>query len=165
MELIVAVSSNWGIGSEGRLLFSIPEDMKFFRRMTEGKTVVMGRRTLETLPGGRPLKNRNNLILTRDPALEMPGAQVCHSVDEVLQAVRELPSEQVMVMGGEQVYRQLLPYCARAYVTHVEAPAQADSFFPDLSRQSGWSLEQRGEENRCGELAYRFCTYVNREVL
>lgn len=160
MELIVAVSRDWGIGKDGGLLFSIPEDMKFFRAATQGKTVVMGRRTLESLPGGRPLKNRRNLVLTRDADLRVEGAEVCRTPDEVRAAVAGEPGDRVMVMGGAQIYRLLLDDCDKAYVTRVDAAPPADSFFPDLDALDGWRLAGRSEEKEHQGLRYRFCTYV-----
>lgn len=160
MELIVAVSRDWGIGKNGDLLFSIPEDMKFFRTTTQGKTVVMGRKTLESLPGGRPLKNRRNIVLTRDADLQVEGAEVCHTPEEVRAAVADEPGDRVMVMGGAQIYRLLLDDCDKAYVTKVDASAEADSFFPDLDALDDWRLESRSEEKEHEGLRYRFCTYV-----
>ena len=162
MELIVAVSKNWGIGKNGDLLFSIPEDMKFFRTSTQGKTVVMGRKTLASLPGGRPLKNRRNIVLTRDADLQVEGALVCHTPDEVRAAVADVPGDQVMVMGGAQIYRLLLDDCDKAYLTRGDAEAEADSFFPDLDRREDWVLDSQSEEKEHEGLRYRFCTYVRK---
>ncbi len=160
MELIVAVSEDWRIGKDGNLLFSIPEDMKFFRQTTQGKTVVMGRKTLESLPGGKPLKNRQNIVLTRNEDWTAEGVQVCHTVDEVCKAVESLDPSQVMVIGGAEIYRQMLSLCDRAYVTRVFAQAPADSFFPNLEDKSDWKLESQSEEREHEGLRYRFCTYV-----
>ena len=162
MELIVAVSRNWGIGKGGELLFSIPEDMKFFRAATQGKTVVMGRKTLDSLPGGRPLKNRRNIVLTRDPDLQVEGAEVYCTGAEVRLAVAGESGDRVLVMGGAQIYRLFLDDCDRAYVTRVDADADADSFFPNLDDRDDWTLEQQSDEKEYNGLHYRFCTYVRR---
>ena len=164
MDLIVAVGADWGIGCEGDLLFSIPEDMKYFRTMTQGKVVVMGRKTLESLPGGKPLKNRTNIVLSQNPDYQVEDAQVCQSLDEVLAAVRGYAEDEVMVIGGAGIYRALLPYCKRAYVTHVEATAPADTYFPDLTKEPGWALVKEGEQQEHEGLRYRFCVYENSAV-
>ena len=164
MDLIVAVGADWGIGCEGDLLFSIPEDMKYFRTMTQGKVVVMGRKTLESLPGGKPLKNRTNIVLSQNPDYQVEDAQVCQSLDEVLAAVRGYAEDEVMVIGGAGIYRAMLPYCKRAYVTHVEATAPADTYFPDLTKEPGWALVKEGEQQEHEGLRYRFCVYENSAV-
>lgn len=117
MNLIVAVDKNWAIGYQNKLLVSIPEDMKFFRTTTTGKVVVMGRKTLETFPNGLPLKNRTNIVLTRNPEYKVKGAEVVHTVEEALELISEYPPEDVYVIGGDTIYRQFLPYCDVAHVT------------------------------------------------
>ena len=120
MNLIVNVDKNWAIGYGGKLLVSIPEDMKFFRSETTGKVVVLGRKTLATFPGGQPLKNRTNIILTRNPEFTAKGAVVCHSVEETLEELKKYPSEDVYIIGGDTIYRQFLPYCDTAHVTRKD---------------------------------------------
>lgn len=164
MDCIVAVGADWGIGKEGDLLFSIPEDMKYFRTMTQGKVVVMGRKTLESLPGGKPLKNRTNIVLSQNPDYAVEGAQVCQSISEVLDAVCAYNKDEVMVIGGAGIYRALLPYCTRAYVTHVDATVPADTYFPDLTKEPGWALTKEGEQQEHEGLHYRFCVYENSTV-
>ena len=159
MELIVAVSRDWGIGENGGLLFSIPEDMKFFRTTTQGKTVVMGRKTLESLPGGRPLKNRRNIVLTRDADLQVEGAEVCHTPEEVRAAVAGEPGDRVMVMGGAQIYRLLLDDCDKAYVTKVDRAFDADVYFPDLDQDPQWKMTKVSEEQTYFDLEYVFAVY------
>ena len=109
MNLIVAVDKNWAIGNKGKLLVSIPSDMKFFREETsgEGKVVILGRKTLETFPGGRPLKGRVNVILTKNPNFKVEGAIVVHSVEEALEAVKDYEDEKVYVIGGDTIYSQI----------------------------------------------------------
>lgn len=160
MNLIVAVSRNYGIGKDGRLLFSIPEDMRYFRDMTMGSTVVMGRATLESLPGGRPLKGRRNIVLSRDPMFRAEGVSVVNTLSQLA----ELLEGDAFVIGGEAVYRLLLDYCQRAYVTAVEAEPPADRFFPNLDEAEGWELESRSEPKLYEGLEYRFKVYRNHAV-
>ncbi len=159
MQAIVAVSKNWGIGREGQLLFSIPEDMKFFRTTTTGKTVIMGRKTLESMPGGKPLKNRRNIIISTREGYEVDGAETVLSPMEAMKLVEGTPEEDIFVIGGGEVYRAMLPFCSRALVTHVEAKPEADKFFPNLDTEENWMLEERGEEKEHEGLKFCFCTY------
>lgn len=140
MNLIVAVDNRWGIGFQDRLLFRIPEDQKRFKSLTTGKVVILGRRTLETFPGSRPLKDRRNIILTRSAHFTAVSADICHSLDELRAQLRGVPDPDVFVIGGTSIYRQLLPYCEYAYVTKIAALRPADCFFPDLDQQPGWRL-------------------------
>ena len=132
MNLIVNVDSNWAIGYRGKLLVSIPEDMKFFRSETTGKLVVLGRKTLDTFPGGQPLKNRTNIILTRNPNYQVKGAIICHSVEEVLEELKKYNSEDVYIIGGDSIYKEFLPYCDVAHVTRTDHVYDADAWFPNL---------------------------------
>ena len=111
MNIIVAADKNWGIGKDNKLLVSIPADMKFFRETTTGNVVVMGRKTLESFPGGLPLKRRTNIVLTKDVNYQVKDAVLVHSVEELLEELKKYDSENVYVIGGDSVYRQLLPYC------------------------------------------------------
>ena len=154
MIAIAAVCENGGIGREGALLFHIREDLRRFRQLTLGKTVVMGRRTLESLPGGRGLPDRRNLVLTRDLDFTAPGAEVIHDLAEV--------PEDAVVIGGESVYRQLLPRCSTVYLTRIFASPQADAFFPDLSRDSGWTEAERSEMYTSGGVRFQYVTYRRR---
>ncbi|MDD7769689.1 dihydrofolate reductase [Suipraeoptans intestinalis] len=159
MNLIVAVDENWAIGKGNRLLVSIPQDMKFFRETTTGKVVVMGRKTLESFPGGQPLKNRVNIVLTRDAGFQAKGAVVCGSMEEVLEELKQYAEEDVYIIGGESIYRQFLPYCKKAYITKVFHKYDADTYFPDLDREEGWKMTQVGEEQTYFDLEYIFSIY------
>lgn len=161
MKLIAAVTENWGIGKDGGLLFSIPDDMRFFRETTKGAVVIMGRKTLESFPGGRPLKGRDNLVLTRDSSFSRDGVRVFHSVEDVLSAAGEYEDRDLFVIGGGEVYRQLLPYCSKAYITKMDITLPADSFFPNLDAHPGWTLAESGQQNEHEGVKYAFCTYVN----
>lgn len=159
MKLIAAVSKNWGIGKDNKLLFSIPTDMKFFRTATMGKTVIMGRKTLESFPGGKPLKNRRNIVLSSGKSVA-DGAELAASVDDALKAA----PDDAFVIGGENVYRQLLPYCDEAYITKVFEECEADAFFPNLDEDSEWYMEKEGEEISENGHRFRFCTYKRKEA-
>ena len=164
MNLIVNVDSNWAIGYRGKLLVSIPEDMKFFRSETTGKVVVLGRKTLDTFPGGQPLKNRTNIILTRNPNYQVKGAIICHSVEEVLEELKKYNSEDVYIIGGDSIYKEFLPYCDVAHVTRTDHVYDADAWFPNLEEDPEWVLTGESEEKTYFDLEFRFCRYERREA-
>ena len=159
MKAILSADKNWGIGCQNKLLISIPSDMKFFRETTTGHTVVMGRRTLESFPGGQPLKNRRNIVLTRNPEYSVKGAEVVHSPEELLKLLEGSPLEDVYVIGGGEVYRLLLPYCDTVYVTKIDFAYQADTFFPNLDESPEWELAEESEEQTCFDIEFTFRTY------
>lgn len=159
MNQIVAVDSNWGIGMEGKLLVSIPDDMKFFRTMTKGKTVIMGRKTLESFPGGKPLKGRRNIVLTRQAELDLQGAERAESVEEALAMVRGEEPGDVFVIGGSSIYEAFLPYCDTCYVTKIAHAFPADTRYPDLDGDGEWEIALESEEKSWEEMPYRFLTY------
>ena len=163
MNLIVAVDKNWGIGYQNSLLVRIPEDMKFFRSETIGKVVVMGRKTLESFPGGRPLNDRTNIVLTRNPAYQVKGAVVFHSVEEVLEELKKYPSEDVYITGGGSIYREFLPYCQVAHVTRIDHAYEADTYFPDIDAMPEWKLTGQSEEKTYFDLEFTFCRYERQE--
>ena len=164
MNLIVNVDSNWAIGYRGKLLVSIPEDMKFFRSETTGKVVVLGRKTLDTFPGGQPIKNRTNIILTRNPNYQVKGAIICHSVEEVLEELKKYNSEDVYIIGGDSIYKEFLPYCDVAHVTRTDHVYDADAWFPNLEEDPAWVLTGESEEKTYFDLEFRFCRYERREA-
>ena len=164
MNLIVNVDSNWAIGYRGKLLVSIPEDMKFFRSETTGKVVVLGRKTLDTFPGGQPLKNSTNIILTRNPNYQVKGAIICHSVEEVLEELKKYNSEDVYIIGGDSIYKEFLPYCDVAHVTRTDHVYDADAWFPNLEEDPAWVLTGESEEKTYFDLEFRFCRYERREA-
>lgn len=161
MELIVNVTENWGIGLENRLLVSISADLRRFRQLTEGKTVILGRRTLETFPGGRPLKNRRNILLTANPDFRAAGAEIVHSEQELFAVLRTLPREELCVIGGASVYRLLLDYCDAARVTKTGLVCKADAFFPDLDAAENWRIAAQSEMQEENGLRFRYIDYVN----
>lgn len=159
MNCIAAVDENWGIGKDGKLLVSIPADMKYFRETTMGKTLIMGRKTLDSFPGGQPLKRRRNICLTRDPDFAREGVEIVHSVEEALELVAEEDPENVFVIGGETVYRQFLPYCEKACITAIEYTYAADAHFPNLDKDPAWKCTFESDEGTYFDLTYSFKTY------
>ena len=159
MNIIVAVDKNWGIGNHGELLVSIPKDQKMFRQETTGKVVVLGRKTLDTFPQKQPLPNRKNIILSHDKDYQVKGATVVHSIEELLEALKAYPSKDVYIIGGESIYRQMLPYCDTAHVTQIDHEYQANAFFPNLDEDPEWELTAEGEEETYFDLEYRFVRY------
>ena len=159
MKLIAAADKNWGIGYENKLLASIPSDMKFFRTMTTGHVVVMGRKTLESFPNKMPLKNRTNIILTKDMSYEVKDGIIVHSVEELLEELKKYDSNDIFVIGGESIYRQMLDYCDTAYITRIDHVFQADTYFPDLDKDKNWELVDVSEENTCFDLEFFFTRY------
>ena len=159
MNIIVAIDSNWAIGKNNQLLVSIPADMKMFRQETTGKVVVMGRKTLESFPNGLPLKNRTNIVLTGNKNYKVNGATVVHTVDELLEEVKKYPSDQVYCIGGDSVYKLLLPYCDTAHVTRINFAYEADRYFPNLDEMPEWKITATSDEQTYFDLEYEFVKY------
>ncbi len=166
MNYIVAVDKEWGIGKQNDLLFSLKGDMAFFRTTTSGKTVIMGDRTLASLPGGRPLKNRTNIVMTLDMDFAAPeGVTVCHSTDELFALLNQLPNtDDVFVMGGATIYNLLYPYCEYAYITKVDAIGGAEVFIKNLDEKENWQVFHTGETMEENGFTYTFYTYQNQDV-
>lgn len=141
-------------------MVSIPDDMKFFRETTTGKVVVMGRKTLESFPNGKPLKNRVNIVLTRDPKYSVDGAVVVHSKEELDKELNKYDSDDIYVIGGESIYRLLLDDCDRAFVTYVDYAYDADTYFPNLDEKSEWNLAEESEEQTYYDIEFYFRTYT-----
>lgn len=159
MKCIVAVDSNWAIGKNNKLLVSIPADMRFFKEQTMGKVVIMGRATLESFPGGKPLKGRVNIVVTRDPRYYAPDAVIVHSVEEAAAVASRYPADDVYVIGGASIYRQFLPLCDTAYVTKIDYAYDADTYFPNLDDAPDWELTEESDEQTYYDLTYAFTTY------
>lgn len=159
MNLIVAVDKNWAIGKENKLLVSIPQDMKFFRETTIGKVVVMGRKTLESFPGGQPLKQRTNIVLTTDKNYSVKDAIVVHTIEELLEELKKYNDEDIYVIGGESIYRQMLPYCTLAHVTKINHAYEADTYFPNLDEKDEWVVTGVSDEQTYFNLEYEFVRY------
>ncbi len=159
MNIIVAVDENWAIGCRGDLLVRIPADHKMFRQETLGKVVVLGRKTMDTFPGGLPLAGRTNIVLSANPDYQVKDAIVVHSVQELLEELKKYDSDQVYVIGGDSVYRQLLPYCDTAHVTKIDRAYEADAFFPDLDQDGEWEITADSEEQSYFDTTYHFLRY------
>jgi len=162
----VAVDENWGIGYKGNLLFSIPEDMKFFRELTLNKVVVMGEGTFKSLPGAKPLKNRVNIVLSQDKEFRVESVIVCHSLEQLLAAVSRYNPDDVIVCGGQDIYNLLLDYCTAIYITKVKDRKPADRHFPNIDLLDNWKTESQSGEMECNGLKYTRYKYVeigNRE--
>jgi len=156
MEAIVAVYDHWGIGCCGTQPVVVPADRKHFRDVTAGAAVIVGRKTLADFPGGKPLKNRVNIVVTSQD-IEIEGAIVVHSVEEALREAEKTP--RCLCIGGESIYRQMFPYIDRVYVTKVHATPDCDAFFPDLDSDPAWRIAEAGEELEHEELGYCFMVY------
>ena len=159
MNLIVAVDENWAIGNKNELLIRIPADMKMFRQETTGKVVVVGRKTLETFPNAQPLKNRTNIILSTKENYEVKDAIVVHSIEELLEELKQYKQEEIYITGGETVYRQMLPYCNVAHVTKIDRSYEADAFFPNLDEDPEWKVTAESEEQSYFDTTYTFVKY------
>ncbi|MCL2837478.1 MAG: dihydrofolate reductase [Oscillospiraceae bacterium] len=156
MNLIVAVDKNWGIGCDNKLLAHIPEDMKFFRVMTTDKTVVMGRKTFDSLPNGA-LPNRNNIVLSRDENFKADNVRVHNSIG--------IGDDSVFVIGGESIYKQYLPLCTRAYVTKIDAEFEADRYMENLDKDPDWAVESSKKMSTQSGINIEFVTYVNTKLV
>lgn len=164
MNLIAAVDKNWAIGLRNKLLVSIPMDMKFFRETTTGKVVVMGRKTLESFPNGRPLKNRVNIVLTKDENYQVKDAVVLHDIEELKKELEKYPSEDIYVIGGESIYRQLLDLCDTAHITKIDYAYEADAYFPNLDELEEWEITADSEEQTYFDLEFQFLKYEKKNV-
>lgn len=149
MNLIAAVDKNWGIGNERELLTHIPADLKHFKEKTEGNTIVMGRKTLESLPRGKPLPNRENVVITKQKDYAPEGVTVIHSIDEV-----DVTDKNTFVIGGGEIYKQMLKHCSTAYITKIDNEFEADTYFPNLDEMGDWVCTEVIENPR-----YNFCRY------
>ncbi len=159
MNLIVAVDENWAIGNKNDLLIRIPADHKMFRQETTGKVVVLGRKTLETFPQGLPLKNRTNIILSANPSYQVKDAVVVHSLEELLKELEKYNTEDIYIIGGESIYRQMLPYCDVAHVTKIDYAYTADAYFPNLDQMPEWEITADSEEQTYFDITYHFVRY------
>lgn len=155
MNVIVAVDQNWAIGKDGDQLVYLSEDLKRFKSLTTGHPVILGRKTLATFPGERPLKGRRNLILSRSAGFAPEGAEVFSDVE----ALRAAAPEDSFVIGGASVYRQLLPWCDTAYVTKIDRTFPADCYFPDLEQDPAWERTEESAPLEQDGIVYRYLTY------
>ncbi len=160
MQAIVAVDKKWGIGKNNALMFSIPEDMKFFRTTTSGKTVVMGAKTLKSFPNGAPLKNRVNIVFSPH-GCRRADCTVVFSFEELKEELRKYDTDDIFIIGGAMFYKTMLPYCKKALVTKVDADGGADAFFTDLDKLENWICTEESEKIFTGGYDIKFTTYEN----
>ena len=156
MEAIVAVYADWGIGSDGTQPVVLKADRAHFREVTAGAAVLVGRRTMEDFPGGKPLKGRHNIVVTRQN-LGIEGAQVVHDTEEALAAAAA--QGRCLVIGGASVYKQFFPHMSKIYVTKIDLIPHSDSFFPNLDEDKQWVCTERGPWQEENGVRYQFCTY------
>lgn len=163
MNLIVAVSENWGIGKDNNLLFYLPSDLAYFKEKTINKVVIMGDKTYLSLPK-HPLPKRTTIVITLDKTFKDDNVTIVHSVDELLQTIKKYPEDDVFVCGGGTIYKLLLPYCKVAYITKVQKTAEADTFFPNLDEIKSWKLVQKGTPQEENNLTFSFDFYENKKI-
>ena len=159
MDLIVAVDEKWGIGKDGDLLQRISADMKYFRQMTTGNVLVMGRKTLESFPNKKPLPNRVNIVLTTNKNYEAEGVVLCHGLEDLPEVLKAYEDKQIFVAGGGTIYEQLLPQCETAYVTKIYNTYPADTVFPNLDAHPDWELAEKGEVQEENGVKFSFDIY------
>lgn len=158
MKAIVCVDKKWGIGKNNKMLFHLPEDLKFFKEKTWGKRVVMGYNTFLSLPNRKPLPNRKNIVLSRKKNLKIDGVSVVNSVEELL-SILENDTSNVFLIGGEIIYKELLNFCDEAYVTKVNANGDAEKFFPNIDENPEWIRTYESDEIKTGNFEIKFNTY------
>ena len=158
MKVIVAVDQNWGIGKDNDLLTHIPGDLKYFKEKTTGKIIVMGRKTLESLPGKKPLPNRTNIVLTSDVNYDA-GCKTCHSYAELQEELKQYDTEEVFITGGAQVYRETLEWCDTFFITKMYDSFDADRFFPNLDEREDMEIVWESEMQEHNGLKYQFLEY------
>lgn len=165
MNAIVVVDRNWAIGYEGDLLFSLPTDMKRFRSLTMGGTVIMGRKTLDSFPGGKALPKRRNVVITHHTDCDRENVEVVANPDAAMELVAGVDTDTLWVIGGGSVYTALLSRCKRVYLTKVDTAAPAaDTFFPNLDKLPNWEVEHMGETVEENGVTYHFVEYVNTKL-
>ena len=159
MNLYVTADANWGIGYNNDLLIRIPRSQKMFLEETKGKVLVMGKNALATMPQGLPLAGRTNIVLSTNKNLFIKGAVVVHSIEELLEEVKQYPEEDVYVVGGESTFHQLLPYCNVAHVVKLDHTYTANKYFLNLDKQEEWKLTADSDELTYFDIAYEFLKY------
>lgn len=159
LKIIAAAASDWGIGKDGDLLFSIKQDMKFFRETTMDNVVVMGRKTLESFPGGRPLKNRVNIVFTRNREFSRDDVICVSSVEELFDVLKNYEDKKAFVIGGGEIYSLLLPYCNEALITKVNSKKRADTFINNFDDDVNWRVHQESEEYTESDCSFKFVSY------
>lgn len=165
MNIIVAVDQNYGIGTNQGLLYDLPNDLKYFKEMTMGKVVVMGEKTLFSLPNKKPLPNRTNIVLTNDNSLMVENAKVFNNMQVMLKYLATINPADVFIIGGAMVYEQLLPYCTFAYITHIYSAKPADKYFPNIENLPNWELQSISQKQSQNDTEFAFAVYKNNRPL
>ena len=159
MKAILSADRKWGLGYQGRLLVSIPSDLRFFRETTMGHVVVMGRKTLESLPAGQPLAGRKNVVLTRDEAYKVKGCEIFHNLKDAMEFLKQFKSEDIYIIGGAEIYEAFLPYCDTAHITWIDYEYMADTWLPNLDKDPDWEVTADSDEQTYFDLEYSFMKY------
>ena len=157
MIAIVAVDKNWGIGKDGEQIVYIPGDLKRFKDFTTGNAIILGRKTMYTFPGSKPLKNRRNMILSRNPDFKTEGGEVYPDLDSLMANVTD--PDNTYVVGGAMVYNTMIGQCDKAYVTKIDGEYPADCWFPNLDEDPAWEIEWEGEWQEAEGVRYRYVNY------
>ena len=165
MKIIVATEKNWGIGKDNQLLVHLPGDLKFFKEQTTGKVIILGRKTLETFPGGRPLPNRVNVIVSGNPEFQKDGCIIASSVEDAvaksLEAAGDAGTDGIMVCGGASIYEQMLPLCDTCIITRMDQEFESDRFFPNLDQLPNWQIAEQSEIFEENGVTYQYIDYIN----
>lgn len=162
MILIAAVDETWGLGHQGQLLVRIPPDLKRFQELTTGNVILVGRKTLQSFPKGKPLPHRVNLVLTSNPSFQCDDAVVCHTIDELLKTAHLYTDKEIYVAGGGSLYEQLLPHCSKAYITKVKGSFPADTYLENLDISEQWTCIEQGAWQESHGMTFAFCTYTKK---
>ena len=163
MKAIVAVDEKWGIGKDNDLLISIPEDMKHFIKHTKNKVVVMGKNTLDSFPGGNPLKGRTNIVISRKKSIDKDVVLV-PSIEKALEEIKKYKGDDVLIVGGASIYEQFLDYCSECIITKIEKSFDADAFYPNLDEMDNWEIIEESEMMNYEGIEYKYLTYKNNDV-
>lgn len=161
ISIIVAVSDDLGIGRNNDLLWDIPQDMKRFKKLTTGNTVIMGKRTWESLPK-RPLPNRRNIVISDRPGEIIDGAVMAYSIDDAVSKCNE--GEEAFIIGGGSIYRQFMPVADRLYITHVHSRTPADVYFPEIDNKVWEAIEKEAFPATESAPAYTYIIYERRGI-
>lgn len=159
MKAIVVVDNNWGIGKDGQLLVHLPGDLKYFKEKTLGKTIIVGRKTLQSFPGGKPLPGRVNIVLTENLEFKQDNCSICNDLDDLFDEIALLDGEDVYVVGGACIYEMFLPYCDDVYVTKIQKTFDADKHFPNLEQSDSFVKNWQSDIIEEKGVKYRFEKY------
>lgn len=164
MNLIVAVDEKWGIGRDGELLANIPGDLKYFKEKTIGKIVVMGRKTLESMPNKRGLAKRKNYVLSRNSGFFAERCETVHTEEELYDKLKETDPDDIFIIGGDSIYRKFYKKCSKCYVTKMYADLKADRFMVNLDEDPDFTLVKESEMHAENGIKYKFLIYENQSL-